>query len=396
MEEKNDINTVEKTKNYLLSLLYMQTKELHNSYIAQIKGKNNYYLVKKEWLDDYKKSNNYNQTIKNMNSNRNNNFQNYLDFKQKMTKSLNIKQNEIINNIENFSENNDYLCPKETFENFGKNINFPKCGELIREDYFTNSPGWTGKNNPLYQALIGYDSIIIIDNNLKNTIYICSLIDDDNDIGNYNFYVRIDGILIYKEDEEENIFEKELKKIISFRGIYNYFKKRKLDICKKGEQEIKDLEDEVLGFFYNLNEVKDKNQNQKESVIFNSSNSNQDIDNNYDNNNNSPLEMNNFSYINTGNKLKNPKKRNNNDNNNNNINSNLNNVNNFKGMNYNNNNNNFSNGMNKNNNVNFYKGMNNNNDNAKYNNGMNNKNIGNYDNGSNNNINSKDLIKIII
>ena len=161
-----------------------------------------------------------------MNSNRYNNFQNYLDFKQRMTKSLNIKQNEIINNIENFSENNEYLCPKEKFENFGKNINFPKNGELIREDYFTNSSGWTGENNPLYQVLIGYNSIIIIDNNLKNTIYICSLI-DDNDIGNYNFNVRIDGILIYKEDEEENIFEKELKKIISFKGINNYFNKRK-------------------------------------------------------------------------------------------------------------------------------------------------------------------------
>ena len=54
-EEKNDINTVEKTKNYLLSLLYIQTKELHKLFSSPIEGKNNYYLVKKEWLDNYKK-----------------------------------------------------------------------------------------------------------------------------------------------------------------------------------------------------------------------------------------------------------------------------------------------------------------------------------------------------
>ena len=117
-DQNSESNTIINTRNYLLSLLYIQTKELHRLYNSPIEGKKDYYFVKKEWLDNYKSSNNYKETIKNTKSSDiYNNFQDYLVAKKKVAEVLKINEKEIINNIEHFSENNDYLCTKERFQN---------------------------------------------------------------------------------------------------------------------------------------------------------------------------------------------------------------------------------------------------------------------------------------
>ena len=249
---KNDYNSNEDVKNYLMYLLYFQTKELYELYNSpieksQIEKKQNYYLLNKEWLDNFKFLNNYEKIFDNPSSI--NYSQNYLDFKNQLLKTLNINEKEINNNIEDISENNNYLCLKNNLDISNTNILYPINGELIKEDYFSNNITCSKDNNPLYQILIGYNTIIIIDNNLENILYICSLM-KDNDENNFNFCVQIDGIVSY--NKEEGIFERELNKIVKFKGINNYYEKRKINKNKKGKQKIIDLEDEEVGVFYNL------------------------------------------------------------------------------------------------------------------------------------------------
>ena len=259
---KKEYKKNENEKIYLMSLLYKQTKELHEFYNSPIESSKYYYLVNKEWLDDVKKANNYRNIIES--SYIYNYSQNYSEFKQNLSKLLNLNEIEIVNNIEDAGENNNnYFCYKIKLENCEKNIIYPKNGELIKQEYFSNTSGSLGNNNPLFEVLIGYKSIILIDNNLKNTIYICSLVNDE-EMNNNNFFVKIDGILCFEINDEEGIFERELKKIKAFQGIDNYLKKRKLDISKQYKQKIIDLEDDELGYFYNLKGKEEEKEKEKE------------------------------------------------------------------------------------------------------------------------------------
>ena len=249
----HECNTRENVQKYLMSLLYMQTKELHYLYNCPMeKDKKHYYLVNKDWLNELKNSFNYKNIVSN--SDIANNNENYFEFKNNLSNLLNINEGQINNKIETISNSDNYLCTKERIEISEKDIYYPKTGELIKQEFFSNSPGWTGNNNPLYEILIGYNSIIIIDNEMKNTLFICSLVNDSN-IDSYNFNIQIDGILIYNDEgDDEDIFERELKKIRDFKGIDNYYNKRKLNAEKKGQQTIIDLEGEEIGFYFNINE----------------------------------------------------------------------------------------------------------------------------------------------
>ena len=232
----HECNTYENDQKFLMSLLYMQTKELHYLYNCPMEKdkKHYYYLVNKDWLNELKNSFNYKNIV--CNSDIANNNENYFEFKNNLSNLLNIKEGQINNKIETISNNDNYLCLKERIEISEKDISYPKNGELIKQEFFSNSPGWTGNNNPLYEILIGYKSIIIIDNEMKNTLFICSLVNDSN-IDSYNFNIQIDGILIYNDEgDDEDIFGRELKKISDFNGIDNYYNKRKLNPEKKGQQ----------------------------------------------------------------------------------------------------------------------------------------------------------------
>ena len=70
---------------YKMALLFIQTKEIQKLYNSNIENSpKNYYLVSKEWLDKYKKDNNYDYAISMFNSF--NEWENYSDFKQKISK----------------------------------------------------------------------------------------------------------------------------------------------------------------------------------------------------------------------------------------------------------------------------------------------------------------------
>ena len=65
MEQNNDGNNYEENKKkYKMSLLYIQTKELKKLYNSKMENKPKaYYLIDKDWLDNYKSRNNYEETL---------------------------------------------------------------------------------------------------------------------------------------------------------------------------------------------------------------------------------------------------------------------------------------------------------------------------------------------
>ena len=249
----SEYNSKMNVEKYLMSLLYKQTAELQNLYSSPLENTQKYYLVNKEWLDNIKNSNNYKNIINNWDISYNN--QSYFEFKNNLIKTLKINESTINNKLENISDNDNYLCPKEKVKISKKYVSYPKSGELIRQEYFSNTPGWNGNNNPLYEILIGCNTIILIDNEIKNTLFLCSLIKENN-MDNLNFNIQVDGILVYinNDEDDDEIFEREIKKIKYYKGLEMYYKNRKLNPGKKGQQKIVDLEDDEIGYFYNLNE----------------------------------------------------------------------------------------------------------------------------------------------
>ena len=161
---KNDYDSSEEVQKYLMFLLYFQTKELYNLYNSpieniQIENKQNYYLLNKEWLDNFKSANNYLNIVDNpININYS---QNYFDFKKQLSNILNINEKEINNNIKDISENNNYLCLKNKLENSNINLFYPINGELVKEDYFSSNITSSRDNNLLYQAKYEIFPIII-------------------------------------------------------------------------------------------------------------------------------------------------------------------------------------------------------------------------------------------
>ena len=87
LSEVNNENLQEENKkNYIMSLLLIQTKELKKLYEGEMEpSPNNFYLVDKKALDQYKQENGYENAIQIYNSL--NDYSNYTDFKEKMALS---------------------------------------------------------------------------------------------------------------------------------------------------------------------------------------------------------------------------------------------------------------------------------------------------------------------
>ena len=388
-------------KNYKMSLLFIQTKELKRFYNSKMENSfKKYYLVDKLWLDQYKNKNDYKSADM---FDTFNDWSNYTDFKDVMGDSF-LVDDDYFTRL--------YTSVKLKTNKYKKEIVYPTNIELVCEDYFIDC--FKGSVIcPMCNILIGNKSIIVIDqeNKKKNkdiVVYLCSKIGKEED---YNFLIKVNFIIVF--DNLENMND-ELKEICLSEGINNYLSKRNLEINSSEEQSIFNSKNEKIGKFmvvyeetpelseieiknpiFNLNKNNEKNDNNQKSytkiilnnqsinknnVLFsnnqNTNNNNFILNNQNINNNNNIFkdnhehdnvnyELNSFSNINLGNKFQN----NNNNNQNNFINNIQNNQkmiisspnlnNNIFNLNNNNlnNNNNFQNNLNKNinnNNINPY------------------------------------------
>jgi hypothetical protein len=286
----------------LMSLLYIQTKEVELLYNNNIVNEKNYYLVDKEWLNKFKQSYNYDNAAQQL---QNIQYVNYDNLKEKFCNQYQIDKSQLINNIENLSMNQEYLCKRYQFTKDNINISYPVEFQLVKEEFFTYYPKNRLDDSPIYKILIGNKSIVIFDNKMENVAFVYSIFEDE---------IKIRGILVYNSQQ---ILEKEKKIILDLNVIDNYFNNRKLDETKKEIQKIIDR-DEELGYFYSLHQVdyykgnlsinefyeamkQSNNLDPNERNNLNPNNDNNDNnDGDEDENSN---EVDSFSIINNGNKL---------------------------------------------------------------------------------------------
>ena len=272
----------ENKKKYKMALLYIQTREIKRLTKSDINTlPKKYYLVNREWLDAYKKNNNYNYAVKMLNSF--NDWDNYSHFHKKILKYFTFEKGK--NNIVDDDIKYNISSNKENIDSY---LNFPKNCELVKEDYFKNCLIFT-QGLHLYDTWIGNNIIIINDSKNNKIIYICNLVEDEENT--YNSLIQVNYVLVF---ENEKFAENELKVILSLRNINNYFIQRKIDINKKGKQILIDQNENKYGILYFVkNDIKQiavgKNISQENNF--------QNINNIRDNNNISNINQNNNKII---------------------------------------------------------------------------------------------------
>ena len=79
-----------------MKLLYTQTRELHERYKQKnLKMFSNYYvLVDKNWLDDYKQNNDYDEIVEELESTEG--YNDYLTVKKNLLEELDINENDLL------------------------------------------------------------------------------------------------------------------------------------------------------------------------------------------------------------------------------------------------------------------------------------------------------------
>ena len=185
MEDSQEIKRNAET--YKMTLLFTQTRLLHKSYNQEkILSPFTYYLVDKDWLDNYKKKNNYDKIVKKLKDSPG--YDDYFAVRDKLLKDLDIDKNnltsiEVENVIEYF-----FLSKKQNLEKY--QLNVPKNIELVLmdciDDCCLNNSEQLGFTQT--EVFVGSQSIMILDEEKKNILYCCSLVQNEGD--NFNFCVK--------------------------------------------------------------------------------------------------------------------------------------------------------------------------------------------------------------
>ena len=292
---------------FKMALLFIQTQELYRKYENRMElNPEQYRLVNREWLDNYKNTYNYNEAIQNFNSF--NDYSNYHDIKYRISQQLNINENRITKEDQNIMNSNCQI-KKEKCQSY---FEYPIDIELVKEQFFQDcNLGDIGF--PMCTVYIGDKTIFVIDDQRDNIAYNCSLI--ENQINTYNSLIQVNSILLFPKSK---ILNEQLDYIIS-EGFNNYLNKRNIKANLDGLQKIIDPKNQSqVGFFINLykennnsniqnNKIYQKNftlnnnKNQGKINIFSEINRNSNLNHIHNNLNNNNFNHNNFNNNNLNN-----------------------------------------------------------------------------------------------
>ena len=165
----NSNNQEDNIKKCQMSLLYLQTKEVKLLYSKNIVNQKIYYLVDKEWFNNFKQSNFYNDAVEEF---KNIEDINYDNLKEKLCNDYHIDKSQLVSNLENISGNKEYLCKRKSFNKDNINVSYPAEFQLVKQEFFTYIQKERLDDCPLYKILIGNQSIIIIDNKQDNVAFV--------------------------------------------------------------------------------------------------------------------------------------------------------------------------------------------------------------------------------
>ena len=284
--------------------------ELANEHLVSGIEYENYYVLNKDWLNKllkiYENPDKYDDNSYIVDS-----MEKVTNIKKLCSEKIKEKYLNFIERKKNLEEENLF---KVTFKKEDKKSNdiYPKNFFLIKENILNDILKTLGISNDkfkkyLFGVLIGENYLFIKNNNNSNneTIYACYLNDK-------NFCVV--AILNYFI---EGYFLKEVNKhIINRGGLEYYYHKRKL-ILSREKQDIKDRENDIVGYLINKEEIKNamimfkfdpSYQNEKELNTFinvskeinNSNFSNQNYGNSFSNQfNENNLILNNINTVQT-------------------------------------------------------------------------------------------------
>ena len=288
---QNEGNNIQK---YVMSLLFIQTKELHKKYHNDLElSPINYYLIDKEWLDNYKQKNFYDSSVEMLKSF--DDYNDYEDFRQKIKSSFNIDEKNIYSIEEKYDKKN-YLDKKEKIEKYSSAFN--REGELVQEQFIKECYRDI-RVFQIQEGYIGNETILLTDEDNDNVVYSYSLVENPENIN--NFYIQVESILIFGSS---NIMAEEFNFLVDCQGIKNYLNRKNIDISKNEEQDILDNKGQKIGIFLNLKKSSNL-QNQKDILrtkpYFNNNQNNQQnylptLNDALNSNNNN----NNFNFINEG------------------------------------------------------------------------------------------------
>ena len=256
MSDKSNKNEISQKK-LEAYLLYGQSLELIKLYNQEFGEKflekEKFYLVDKKWLDNYKINLEFNLIKEDAEQYQ---YDSYEIFKSKITSRL--KRNTTKKPLKIDPPELD----KELLTDYG--ILMPKNFFLVKKEILESS---FLKSVLTYDIIIGEKNIFIFDNKSENSktdnIFICSMkFNEDND-DITDFVIDVDDILILSKQfavEEKKYFFEIIK---DGKGINNYFKARKLNNNKLGEQLIYGNNDINIGILF---KVRNKNNKEEENI----------------------------------------------------------------------------------------------------------------------------------
>ena len=245
MSDKSNKNEISQKK-LEAYLLYGQSLELIKLYNQEFGEKflekEKFYLVDKKWLDNYKINLEFNLIKEDAEQYQ---YDSYEIFKSKITSRL--KRNTTKKPLKIDPPELD----KELLTDYG--ILMPKNFVLVKKEILESS---FLKSVLTYDIIIGEKNIFIFDNKSENSktdnIFICSMkFNEDND-DITDFVIDVDDILILNKQfavEEKKYFFEIIK---DGKGINNYFKARKLNNNKLGEQLIYGNNDINVGILFKV------------------------------------------------------------------------------------------------------------------------------------------------
>ena len=252
------INNNEILSKKALYLLYTQALEIHTLYYQEFGDKivnesiEKYFLINKNWLDEYKSKNDYFQIIQDVEDNPIDNY-------SKINDSL--KKNGEIDIIDVTKVEQELLPDYELI--------IPKNFVIVKKEIFESL---SLDSNLLYDVIIGEKNIFIFDKKKENSkyenIFVCSIQYNEysDDISDFN--INIDYILMFIKDcaseGKENFFEL----IKNGRGIKNYFRIKRLDNKHYGEQNIIDEKKRIRGVLFKVKNDKNLKKEKKISEEF--------------------------------------------------------------------------------------------------------------------------------
>ena len=220
-----------------------------------------YYLIPKEWLDEYKTKNDYKNIVSHINFYM---MKDYPSFKALLENENSFNQN--YKNI-NFNldqgpitqpeQNASLLISNSLYQNILCPKNFVPIKEEIINEYMSFNFDFSNKNIFLYNLLVGEGNIFLFDNGNKLNVFIC-IYDTKQDCYSSIYLLSFNN---------ENGMNEMINCVCEGGGINNYCNEKKIYINMAKEQPIYD-KDSQIGSFINLSNLKLKNSNMNKESKF--------------------------------------------------------------------------------------------------------------------------------